>query len=99
LAGGRDVANDEGGHDRIGRGFRPQISIDDLERSVWQFADHSRVDEHDLGQDAAEGVLLLFGVLSPVLGMGPKVSGPNAAQLLDAITDIHDGFPSRVRDG
>lgn len=55
-------------------------------REVWQLADHYGIDKPDLGQAAAQSVLLLFGMFPPILEMRAQIAGPDSTQLLDAIT-------------
>jgi hypothetical protein len=81
--------NDQNRYLGIGRGLGPQVTVDNLEPAVREFPDHQGIDVSDLGQDPAERVLLLLGMLAPVLGMGAEVASPDAAEILDPITDVH----------
>jgi len=67
------------------------VAIDNLKRTVWQLANHQSVHKPDLGQDPAEGVLLRFGMLAPILGMWPDVAGAKVMKFLDAIANLHGG--------
>ena len=70
--------DDQHRHFGIRSGLGPQVAIDDLQAAIWQLANHQGIDEANLGQDAAEGVLLFLGVFSPVLGVRAQVARPDS---------------------
>ena len=65
-----------------------QVAVDQLQRAVGQLASQQRVGVADLGQHAAQGVLLRRG-WSANCGIGPQVGGTHAAKFFDAVADVH----------
>ena len=79
------------GHLGVGRQFRAEMPVDQLQRSVVKLTGNQRAGIADLGQDAADRVLLRAGMGPPVSRVGPQAGGRNAAQGLDAVADLHSG--------
>jgi hypothetical protein len=73
----------------VGRGFGPEVSVDDLQGATGHLADQDRIDVGNLGQDAPQRVLLGLGMLPPVLGVRAQFAGADATKALDAVADLH----------
>jgi len=66
-------------HQLVRGGLGTEVAVDQLEGAVRKLAGHESIGIADLGEDATEGVLLLGRMGAPVLGIGPKLTGLNAA--------------------
>ena len=83
-----DIEN-EHGDDGVRRGLGAEVAVDEHQRAVGQLAGQQRVGVSDLGQHAAECVLLLRRVEPPIAWVRSKVAGADAAKFFDSVADLH----------
>jgi hypothetical protein len=79
----------EHGKRQVGRRLRAQVAVEQLERAVRHLARDQCVRVPDLREDALERLLLRGRVRAPVPRVGPQLAGGDAAELLDAVADLH----------
>ena len=68
-------------HLHVGRGLGAEVAVDQFQRAVGQFAGQQGVGIADLGQHAAQGVLLGLRMGAPVLRIAAATRRPSPAAI------------------